>query len=141
MSQDVAGRPSLEAFRRGYLVSNEQFNRHNFEIAFIGFDDDIEWHTFADVPAPNLLRGRQAVIEGFRELVAEFPDWRVEPQEFIEGGGAILVRNVATASGAESGVPVRQPFTQVWTFSEGRPAQVREYLDHAEALEAVGLSE
>ena len=41
MSQDVAGRPSLEAFRRGYLVSNEQFNRHNFESAFIGFDDDM----------------------------------------------------------------------------------------------------
>ncbi len=35
MSQDVAGRPSLEAFRRGYLVSNEQFNRHNFESAFM----------------------------------------------------------------------------------------------------------
>ena len=141
MSQEnMEGSPILETFRRAYLVSNEAFNRHDFEVAFSGLDADIEWHTVSDVPGPRILRGRRAVIEGFRELIAEFPDWRVEPQEFIEGGDTILVRNLATAKGAESGVPVCQPFTQVWAFRQGRSALVREYLDHEEALEAAGLA-
>ncbi len=98
MSQEnMEGSPILETFRRAYLVSNEAFNRHDFEVAFSGLDADIEWHTVSDVPGPRILRGRRAVIEGFRELIAEFPDWRVEPQEFIEGGDTILVRNLATA--------------------------------------------
>ncbi len=134
-------RPTLEAFKRAYLVANEAFNRHDFDAAFFGFHPDLVWETIASAPGTEPLRGRRAVIEGFRELLAEFPDWRVEPQEFIDRDHAILVRNVGTATGGQSGTPVRQSFTQVWTFRDGRPVHVREYLDHAEALEAVGLRE
>lgn len=140
MSGERTGeRPPLEAFRRGYLAANEAFNRHDFEAAFSGFHPDVEWQTVVDVPGPRVMRGRQAVILAFEALLEEFRDWRVEPQEFIDAGHAIVVRNIATATGQESGVPVRQPFTQVVTFSEGRPIRVREYLDHAEAVEALGL--
>jgi ketosteroid isomerase-like protein len=99
------------------------------------------WETVASAPGVKPLRGRRAVIEGFRELLIEFPDWQVEPQEFIDGGDAVVVRNIGTATGRSSGAPVRQPFTQVWSFRDGRPVQVREYVDHAKALAAVGLSE
>ena len=140
MSRERIGeRPPLEAFKRAYLVANEAFNRHEFDEAFFGFHPDLEWHTAADVPGPQVMHGRRAVIQAFEGLLDEFPDWHVAPQEFIEAEQAILVRNIATATGQESGVPIIQPFTQVWTFHEGRPIRVREYLDHAEALEAVGL--
>jgi ketosteroid isomerase-like protein len=140
--ENVEGHPPLEAFRQAYLAANEAFNRHDFEAAFFGFHPELEWHTVAEVPGSKLLYGRRGVIQAFRELLDEFPDWRVEPQEFIEGGeNAILVRNIAMATGREGGVPIRQPFTQVWSFSDGRPIRVREYFDHTEALEAVGLSE
>lgn len=92
----------------------------------------------ADVPGPRVMRGRDAVIAAFQGLLEEFPDWRVEPQQFIEAGQAVLVRNVGTATGRESGVPIRQEFTQVWTFRDGRPVLVREFIDHAEAVEAAG---
>jgi ketosteroid isomerase-like protein len=142
MAQDDAGTPpSLEAFEQAYLIANEAFNRHDFETAFSGFHPDLDWETVAGVPGRQRIRGQREVIEGFRELIAEFPDWRVEPQEFIEADDTILVRNVGTATGGKSGVPVRQPFTQVWTFRDGRPIRVREFLDHAEALAAVRLSE
>ena len=130
-------RPTLEAFEHAYSMANEAFNRHDFESAFRGFDPELEWETVASVPGPAHLRGRRAVIEGFRELVSELPDWRVEPLEFLEVGDAILVRNLGTATGGQSGVPVRQPFTQVWSFRDGLPIRVREFLDHADALEAV----
>ena len=141
MSTEGLGRPSLDAFRRAYMVANEAFNRHDFESAFFGFHPELEWHTIAEVPGPNLIRGRGEVIEAFRGLLEEFPDWRVEPQEFIEAESAILVRNIGTATGRTSGVPIRQVFTQVWTFREGRPVGVHEYAKHREALEAVGLRE
>lgn len=138
---NVDARPGVEAFKQAYLVANDAFNRHDFEEAFFGFHRDLEWHTVADVPGPKVMRGRDGVIEAFQGLLDEFPDWRVEPQEFIEADSAILVRNVATGMGRSSGVPIRQQFTQVWTFREGRPVLVREYLDMDEALAAVGLRE
>jgi ketosteroid isomerase-like protein len=87
------------------------------------------------------MRGRRGAIEAFPGLLGEFPDWRVEPQEFVEAGDAILVRNLGTATGRKSGVPVRQPFTQVWTFRDGRPILIREYLDHREVLEAASRAD
>ena len=129
----------MDLFEPAYLASNAAFNRHEFDAAFHGFHPDLEWHTVADVPGPRVMRGRDAVIAAFQGLLEEFPDWHVEPEEFIEAGEAILVRNLGTATGRESGVPTRQPFTQVWTFRDGRPILVREFLDHTEALEAAGL--
>ena len=88
-------------------------------------------------PGPQVLYGESAVIEGFRQILDEFPDWRVEPQEFVEGGhDTLLVRNIGLGTGRGSGVPTRTEFTQVWRFREGRPVEVREYFDHAEALAA-----
>jgi ketosteroid isomerase-like protein len=136
---NVDARPGLEAFKQAYLVANEAFNRHDFNAAFLGFHPELEWHTVADVPGPKVLEGRDSVIEAFQRLLGEFPDWRVEPQEFIDADNAILVRNLATGMGRTSGVPIRQPFTQVWTFREGRPFLVREYLDQDEALAVAGL--
>lgn len=136
MGESAEDRPSLDQFRRAYLASNEAFNRHDFEAAFYGFHPDVEWHTVADVPGERVMRGRDAVVAAFQGLLDEFPDWRVEPEEFAEAGPAILVRNVGVATGRESGVPIRQPFTQVWTFRDGRPILVREFLEHAEALSA-----
>ena len=135
----MTDRPSLEAFRDAYMRANEAFNRHDFEGAFFGFHPEFEWHAVVHTPGPTVLHGRDGVIAAFRALLEEFPDWRVEPQEFVEGEDAIVVRNIAIGTGSESRVPIHQPFSQVWTFSEGRPIVVREFLDHDEALEAAGV--
>jgi ketosteroid isomerase-like protein len=129
----------VEAFERNYRAANEAFNRHDFEAAFRGFPSDFEWRTVAEIPGERTLRGPRQVIEGWQAFIEEFPNWRVEPQEFISGGpDTVVVRNLGTAT-SRSGVPVRRPFTQVWTFRDGRPIRVEEYWDHQEALEAVGL--
>ncbi len=135
----MTGRPPLEPFRQAYLVANEAFNRHDFESAFFGFHPELEWHPVMHTPGPGVVHGRDGVIEAFRALLEEFPDWRVEPQEFIETEDAIVVRNIGHASGRESGVPIHQPFSQLWTFSEGRPILVREFFDLDEALDAAGV--
>jgi ketosteroid isomerase-like protein len=40
-----------------------------------------------------------------------------------------------------SGVPLANAYASVSTLKDGRAIRVQEYYDHAEALEAVGLSE
>jgi ketosteroid isomerase-like protein len=141
MSREGTGQPSLDAFRRAYMAGNEAFNSHDFENAFFGFHPDFEWHTIAYAPGVFAGRGREGVIEAFRALLEEFPDWHVEPLEFEESDRAILVRNLATGTGRQSGAKMRQRFTQVWEFREGRAWRVREYFDHSEAREATGLPE
>jgi ketosteroid isomerase-like protein len=135
----MSDRPPLENFRRAYMRANEAFNRHDFESAFFGFHPELEWHAVLHTPGPSVVHGRDGVIAAFRALLEEFPDWRVEPQEFIDGEDAIVVRNIGIGSGRESGVPIRQPFSQVWTFSERRPILVREFLDHDEAIAVAGV--
>jgi ketosteroid isomerase-like protein len=131
--------PPLDVFKRGYLQTTEAFNHHDLEAAFAGLPADLEWRTLADAPGAGVARGPQGLIRGFRTLFEEFPDWQVHPQEFIDADPAILVRNIGTATGHQSGVPVRQEFTQVWSFRGGRPVRVDEYADHAEARRAADL--
>jgi ketosteroid isomerase-like protein len=131
----------LDAFREAYIRNNEAFNRHDFASAFAGLPEDTEWHPVRNAPGTSPMRGREEIISAFEDLLSEFPDWQVDPQEFIAAPGAMVVRLVATASGRASGAAVRQPFTQVWELEGGGPIKVREYFDHVEALEAVGLKE
>ncbi len=141
MAEESLERPDLDDFRQTYLAATDAFNRHDFQAAFGGFGPELAWHTVAEVPGPRSFRGASEVIDGFRALLGEFPDWRVEPQEFIEGGrDTILVRNVGTGTGSVSGVPTRTAFTQLWRFRDGRPVEVREYLDHDEALDAARMA-
>ena len=41
--------------------------------------------------------------------------------------------------GKGSGVPVDMPLAQIFYFRDGRICRIRSYLDHDEALKAVGL--
>jgi ketosteroid isomerase-like protein len=132
-------RELVERFERNYRAANEAFNRHDFESAFRNFPPEFEWHTVAEVPGEPIMRGPDHVIAEWQAFLEQFPDWRVEPQEFISGGpDRVLVRNIGTAT-SRSGIPIRRPFTQVWTFRDGLPIRVKEYWDHRDALEAVGL--
>jgi ketosteroid isomerase-like protein len=131
----------LDAFREAYIRNNEAFNRHEFASAFAGLPEDMEWHPVRNAPGTPPMRGREEIIRAFDGLLSEFPDWQVDPQEFIAAAGAMVVRLVATGTGLASGATVRQPFTQVWELQGGSFIRVREYFDHAEALEAVGLRE
>lgn len=99
--------------------------------------DDFEWRLFAHAPELE-ARGREAVQDLFERIVVEFPDWRWEPQEFMQGDTTtILVRGIARATGRQSGFATEHEYTQVWDLDdEGRPVRVREYERHEDALEA-----
>lgn len=92
--------------------------------------------------APEVVRDRGALIAFFRDLLDEMPDWRGEPEEFVEITERIfLVRARLSASGKASRAPVSQTFSQVWELdTHGLVIRVREYADHHEALLAARAS-
>ena len=67
-----------------------------------------------------------------------YPDFRVEPERYIDAGDEVVVIGTARGTGA-SGVEVQWRQGYVWTVRGGMAVRFRWFNDPAEALEAVGL--
>jgi len=79
-------------------------------------------------------RGRTAL----GKVLEVYPDFRVEPERFIDAGEDVVV--IGTARGtARSGVEAQWRQGYVWTVRDGQAVRFRWFNDPAEALAAVGL--
>jgi uncharacterized protein len=69
-----------------------------------------------------------------------YPDFRVEPERFVDAGEEVVV--IGTARGtAASGVEAQWRQGYVWTVRDGRAVRFRWFNRPEEALSAVGLQE
>jgi ketosteroid isomerase-like protein len=85
-------------------------------------------------------------IEGIRAMLAErdelWGEFRMEPDEFVDGGDRVVAIGRRVSTGRGSGVEVNQPMVDVFTLHGGRVVRCEiGYSDRAEALEAAGLRE
>ena len=90
-------------------------------------------------PEPGPFVGREAVMRHWKQQREAFDADTAEPiSDFIDTADHVLVRFVwrGTGYGPESNMEV----TQVITVRKGRVFLLEHFWDHAEALEAVGLS-
>ena len=69
-----------------------------------------------------------------------YPDFRVEPERFVDAGENVVVIGVARGTSA-SGVEAQWRQGYVWTVRGGRAIRFRWFNQPAEALEAVGLTD
>jgi hypothetical protein len=130
---------ALTAFRSAYLAANERFNERDFDAAFGGLSEELEWHPMdAWKGHSGVFRGRSELVRAYRELVEEFPDWQVEAREFLQLSDRVFaVRAFGSAKGRSSQVPIEQAFTQVWELdAAGTAIRVREYAGHEVPVEA-----
>ena len=74
-------------------------------------------------------------------LSEAFEDFHFEPEKFVEAGDNVVALLRARGRGKGSGIVVERPVAHVWTFRDGEPVRVQIYLDRAQAMEAVGVSE
>jgi ketosteroid isomerase-like protein len=91
-------------------------------------------------PEPGPFVGRDAVMRQWEQQREAFDADTAEPiSDFIDTADHVLVRFVwrGAGHGPESNMEV----TQVITVRKGRVFLLEHFWDHAEALEAVGLSE
>ncbi len=80
----------------------------------------------------------RAYLESWRSALSGL---HVDFEQVTDLGDTLLLEINQAGYGAASGIDVEQRFTWVMTFKDGRCVRWHIYADHAEALEAVGLSE
>ena len=91
-------------------------------------------------PEPGPYVGRESVMRQWEEQREAFDADAIEPiSDFIEAADRVVVRVIW--HGAGHGPEANVELTGVYTVREGRIVFFEFFWDHAEALEAVGLSE
>lgn len=119
-------------------------NRRDFELVLVGWDSGSEYRPSGDLMPPDLeaaFHGRDGYLRLWRYWLDAFEDIRWDPEEILDLGDKVLVTTQQTGKGSGSGVSVTERVFQLFTLRQGLVARQEDFLDHAEALEAAGLSE
>ena len=104
--------------------------------------DDYEWiFEGAALDGRSVWRGRDGFLEFMRTWTEEFEGWSIRFELIDAGDDRVVGLTHQSATGKESGVPVELNVGQIYELEDGRLVRARNYLSHAEALEAAGLSE
>ena len=125
---------NLELVRRG-IESVEAF--------WALLDEDVVWD-MREMPLPDrpdVMVGRDTVIEGSRHYWGTWDEYRIDAEELIDAGSSVVVVVRERGSGRGSGIPFDRRWAQVWTFGQGRITRWGLFQDKAAALEAAGLRE
>jgi ketosteroid isomerase-like protein len=139
-------RQNVEICRRGYEAFNAAW-RSGDPAAWFDSEvmaPDAEW-----IPPPeasagmrSVYRGREGFAEFMRIWTEDFDDWSVRLEEMIDAGDDGVVGLFHhTATGKGSGVPVELHMALVYEVQEGRIVRIWNFINPAEALAAVGLTE
>ena len=124
----------------------DAFNTRDLKGFAAKLHEDVEWIpaliTRAEAGPEDEFRG----IEGFWRWIAATDEAMSEFQVVAEAyrdleDDRVLLLGLVVGRGRASGAEVRAELGQVFTVRDGKLASYRGYLDRAEALEAVGLSE
>jgi ketosteroid isomerase-like protein len=121
----------------------DAFNRRDVDALFDEFaTPDFEYYP-AIVKALDGggYRGREGVERFALDTSENWAELQSIAEEFRDLGDRVLVLGRLKARGKGSGVPVDQPFVTILDFRGDRTWRSRVYLDHAEGLRAVGLTE
>ena len=93
-----------------------------------------------DAPDPASYAGHDGVRRWFGDALGVWDSIHVEPEEILEAGDWTVVQLRTALRGEASGVELEILVTAVHRFRDGRIFRDRIYLEHAQALEAVGLN-
>jgi ketosteroid isomerase-like protein len=106
------------------------------------FAPDCEWLPPKGFPGHAMYLGREGFAEFMRSWTEDFDEFTLRVERLIDVGDDRVVGLFHhTAIGKASGVPVELHQGLVYELEGGRVIRCRNYRDHAEALEAAGLSE
>jgi ketosteroid isomerase-like protein len=126
---------NVELVRRAYVAVNERDHATLEEI----IAHDVELRATGRLPdTGTVIRGRAAVKDWWGELVAAL-DMRVEVDEYIDAGDAVVAVIRQTARGIASGVETTNRIVAVYRIRDGKLTRIDAYRNKRETLEAAGL--
>jgi ketosteroid isomerase-like protein len=119
--------------------NNAALRRGDWDTVAASLDPDVLLRMDIRWPEQRVY-GREAAIVFYRGLVESGgPDIRQE--EIVDLGDRVLVRLCWHMRGLHSGVEGEQGASVISTFREGRVILVEFFIEHDQALKAVGLEE
>ena len=89
----------------------------------------------------SVFRGPEGVAEAWRNVRAVWSEYRLDVQEARWSGDDLVVLGRIHVRGATSGVEIDAHWSAVVRFRDGQIISAWDWLDHASALQAAGLSE
>ncbi len=123
--------------------ARDAFNRRDFHALAEMSHEDLEFESvLAAVDGESTYRGRETWPNYFARMDEAWENWQVEDFRPIDAGDDRVVAVYSlTGTGKGSGVRVQQTAGMVYWLRGGKIWRLKSYMDHAEALEAVGLSD
>jgi uncharacterized protein len=115
------------------------WNAGDMEAVRESLDPDVIWRAPEGWPEPGPYVGREAVVRQLEQLRETWDADALEPISIVGPGDRVAVRLVWR--GAGRGPESNLEFTAVYTMRKGKVFAIEHFWDHAEALEAAGLSE
>jgi ketosteroid isomerase-like protein len=129
---------NVELVRRLYEV----WNGPNGQEEVMGFlSADFEFVNPGHAVETGTRHGHAGWSQAMRSLDAAFCQYSHEVGEFRALGDRVLCFTTFVAKTTADSVALRQSELQLWTLRDGEVIRLEWFHDHAEALEAAGLSE
>jgi uncharacterized protein len=130
---------NVETVRRGY----ELFAAGDLEGVSALFSADSELADIGGLGLAGTAAGTRHGPEGFfratEEALEAFEDYRVEAEDFIDVGEAVVVPVRISGRGRASGAKMETRLAHLWMFrSDGKVSRGEVYRTTEEALEAAG---
>ena len=122
----------------------EAFNRSDVAAMVEEHDPDVEWHPAMQASVggeATVYRGHEGLRAMMRDFYEVFAEIHLDVSETRDIGDRVVLIGLLRVRGRESGVETQSPAAYVVSLGNRKVIEARTYLDPAEALEAVGLSE
>jgi ketosteroid isomerase-like protein len=131
--------------RRLIQLGHEALNRGDFEAAFARYDPHIELVSDSRLMGlgfDGVYRGHAERVRFQQRWVAEWGDFRFEPQELIDfGDGRLFMHGRIVGSGLTSGAGFDSDWAVLLTVSDARVVREQFFFNRGDAFEAAGLRE
>jgi ketosteroid isomerase-like protein len=96
-------------------------------------DPGIVWNPIEELPT----QGHGAVRASLARWKAEWDDYEVLPEEFVDSGDRVVATVRLRGRGRGSGVEVDARFYDVYTLRDGKIVRMDQFTDRSQALEVV----
>lgn len=129
MTQQSAERLPLQIVRDSYAA----FERQDMDGVLADLDPQIEWQQAQGLPHGGTYRGIEEVRRNvFDPLDRDWWDgFTAQPDEFIDGGGEIVVLGRYRGTAKQTRRVLDVPFVHVWSVRRGKATCFRQFLDTA----------
>jgi ketosteroid isomerase-like protein len=128
----------VEVVRRAIAAWNEA----DMEAWLATADENVEWRPAMEGVMEGdagIYRGEPGLREVWKLYRESWAEFRIEPIDFRVARDRVVFLGHLHAVGRGSGIAFDTPLGMVFTLREGRITGSVDYLDHAAALESVGL--